>query len=132
MHVDAAEVNREIEDAECIKDEMFAAMAQVDQAIAARAERRSPSSAPVHTSYSVVHNVTKLPKLSIKHFSGSLTGWSIFWDSYKTAVNDNTSLSATEKFAYLGCFLEGRARDAIAGLALTEVNNGNLYYGIIL
>ena len=81
VHVDAADVNREIEDAERIKDEMFAAMAQVDQAIAARAGRRSSPSAPVPTT-SVAHNVTKLPKLSIKHFSGSLTGWSIFWDSY--------------------------------------------------
>ena len=81
VHVDAADVNREIEDAERIKDEMFAAMAQVDQAIAARAGRRSSPSAPVPAT-SVAHNVTKLPKLSIKHFSGSLTGWSIFWDSY--------------------------------------------------
>ena len=31
--------------------------------------RRSPSSAPVPTSYSVAHNVTKLPKLSTKVLS---------------------------------------------------------------
>ena len=55
MHVDAADVNREIEDAECIKDEMFAAMAQVDQAIAARAGRRSSPSAPVPAT-SVAHH----------------------------------------------------------------------------
>ena len=107
MHVDAADVNREIEDAERIKDEMFAAMARVDQAIAAKAGKRSSPSAPVPTT-SVVHNVTKLPKLSIKHFSGLLTGWTIFWDSYKTALQDHTSLAATEKFAYLRSFLDGR------------------------
>ena len=37
-------------------------------------------------------------------------------------MHNNTSLSATEKFAYLRSFLEGRARDVIAGLALTDVN----------
>lgn len=31
-------------------------------------------------------------------------------------------LSAAEKFTYLQALLEGKARDAIAGLPLTEVN----------
>ena len=36
---------------------------------------------------------TRLPELSLRPFSGELIEWSTFWDSYKAAVRDNTSIS---------------------------------------
>ena len=64
----------------------------------------------------------KLPKLNLKHFNGSLVGWSPFWDSYKATVHDNPDLSDARKFAYLQSVLEGKAHDAIAGLPITDAN----------
>ena len=54
--------------------------------------------------------------------NNTLTGWSPFWDAYKTAIRDNVSLSNTDKFNYLQSLLDGRARDAISGLSLTDAN----------
>uniref|UniRef100_A0A1X7U586 Uncharacterized protein n=1 Tax=Amphimedon queenslandica TaxID=400682 RepID=A0A1X7U586_AMPQE len=48
--------------------------------------------------------------------------WSAFWDACKTAVHDNPSLANVDKFAYLMSLLEGTAKEAVAGLALTYVN----------
>ena len=96
---------------------MFGAMARVELALKA-VPRATPTARP-----EVVPKVSaKLPKLNIKHYNGTLTGWSPFWDAYKTAIHDNVSLSDTDKFNYLQSLLEGRARDAISGLSLTDAN----------
>uniref|UniRef100_A0A1X7UP04 Uncharacterized protein n=1 Tax=Amphimedon queenslandica TaxID=400682 RepID=A0A1X7UP04_AMPQE len=79
----------------------------------------SPSPAhPLLTSPPAI--MAKLSKLNLRNFNGSLIGWSSFWNAYKTAVHEDHSLSVTEKFTYLQSLLEGRARDAIAGFALTD------------
>ena len=46
-------------------------------------------------------------------------GWSASWDAYKTAVHDNPGLGNVDKVAYLMSLLEGTAKEAIAGPALT-------------
>ena len=61
----------------------------------------------------------KLPKLTIKKFSGDLTKWVTFWDSFESAIHLNRSLSDVDKFNYLR---ESTAADAIAGLSLTSAN----------
>jgi hypothetical protein len=50
----------------------------------------------------------KLPKLSLKKFSGNPTDWQSFYDSYKAAVHTNDSLSKVDKFSYLKSLVEGR------------------------
>uniref|UniRef100_A0A1X7SZU3 CCHC-type domain-containing protein n=1 Tax=Amphimedon queenslandica TaxID=400682 RepID=A0A1X7SZU3_AMPQE len=64
----------------------------------------------------------KLPKLTLKSFNGNLVAWTPFWDSFKSAVHDNSSLADIDKFSYLQSLLEGRARETIAGLPLTDAN----------
>ena len=64
----------------------------------------------------------KLPKLSLKKYDGTLTTWTPFWDAYKTAIRSNHSLSSVEKFTYLQTLLEGKAKEAISGLSLTDAN----------
>lgn len=61
-------------------------------------------------------------KLSIKPFSGDLTQWTTFWDSFNSAIHENPTLSDIDKFNYLRSFLERSARESIAGLALTAHN----------
>ena len=64
----------------------------------------------------------KLPKLNIHPFGGDLTAWITFWDSYKAAIHENSSLSEIDKFNYLRPLLKSSALDAISGLTLTATN----------
>ena len=45
--------------------------------------------------------------------------WTAFWDSYESAVHNNTDLSAVQKFTYLRSLLERTAYDVVAGLTLS-------------
>ena len=67
-------------------------------------------------------NSVRLPKLHLRHFNGDLTKWTGFWESFEAAVDSNPDLSSVEKFNYLSSLLENTAREAIAGLSLTEAN----------
>ena len=56
---------------------------------------------------SIVHpQRVKLPKLTLKKFSGDLTTWTTFWDSFESAVHNNPDLSCIDKFNYLHSLLE--------------------------
>ena len=48
--------------------------------------------------------------------------WPTFWDSYESAIHNNTGLSIVDKFNYLRSLLERSAYDAIAGLTLSAAN----------
>ena len=61
----------------------------------------------------------KLPKLIIPKFSGEITKFRSFWDSFDSAIHKNSTLSAID---YLHAFLEAPAAKAIQGLALSEAN----------
>ena len=64
----------------------------------------------------------KLPKLVLLKYKGEATKWHSFWDSFKSAVHENTTLSAIERFNYLILLLEGAAYRAVQGLTITEDN----------
>ena len=64
----------------------------------------------------------QLPKLTIQPFDGNVTQWTSFWDSFDSAIHQNTGLNEVDKFNYLRSLLRGSARDAISGLMLTEAN----------
>ena len=67
-------------------------------------------------------NRIKLPKLQLHPFGGELTKWTAFWESFESAIHNNSELSDVEKFNYLNSLLERSAREAVAGLALTSAN----------
>ena len=120
-HVDAGDIGKEIEDSEKIKDELYAAIAKVERALLTVPGTPAPTS--VATVGSSVPTVTaKLPKLILKHYHGSITGWTPFWDAFKTSVHNNPKLSDAEKFAYLHSILGGKALEAISGLSITDSN----------
>ena len=64
----------------------------------------------------------KLTKITLPHFNGNLMKWPTFWDSYESAIHNNTELSDVDKFNYLRSLLERSAYDAIAGLTLSAAN----------
>ena len=65
---------------------------------------------------------TRLPKLSLAKFKGDVTAWVSFWDSFKSAVHENSEISKIDKFNYLHSLLECAAALTIQGLSLTEAN----------
>ena len=67
-------------------------------------------------------SMVKLPKLTILSFKGDITTWITFWDSYKAAIHENSSLSDFYKFKYLRSLLQGPAFDSVSGLTLTAAN----------
>lgn len=64
----------------------------------------------------------KVLKLTLRAFSGDITHWTTFWDSFESAVHLNSELSDMDKFNYLKSLLERTAREAISGLTLTSAN----------
>ena len=55
-------------------------------------------------------------------WSHDMTLWTSFWDSFDSAIHQNTGLNEVDKFNYLRSLLRGSARDAVSGLMLTEAN----------
>ena len=45
--------------------------------------------------------MAKLPKLILPKFSGDVTKFRSFWDSFKSAIDENSDLSTVDKFNYL-------------------------------
>ena len=62
----------------------------------------------------------KLPKLQMRNFSGKVQDWQEFWDSFKSAIDDDPGLAKIDKFKYLRSFLDEPARRVISGLSLTD------------
>ena len=63
----------------------------------------------------------KLPKLTLPHFNGNPLKWTMFWDSYDSAIHSNEELNDVDKFNYLRSLLEGSALEAVRGLTLQSI-----------
>ena len=74
------------------------------------------------TDRATVGTKPKLPKLHINKFYGDVIKFRSFWESFDSAVNKNSTLSAIDKFIYLKALLEGPAASAIQGLSLSASN----------
>ena len=116
----------EIEQADGYKEGVFQALIRIDRVTKAPPTSISPTTPaegedrtlpPVSRSSRV-----RLPKLQLRSFSGDLTKWTSFWESFESAVHINDDLSNVEKFNYLNSLLERSAREAVSGLALTAAN----------
>lgn len=77
---------------------------------------------PVSTSICNVFQGSRLPKLALPMFNGNALDWPSFWDSYRSAVHENPSLSDVQKFNYLRAQLSNGTERVIAGLPLTNAN----------
>ena len=74
------------------------------------------------SSHTTLGPKVKLPKLTLKRFTGDKTAWSTFWETFESSIHQNTSLSNIDKFNYLSSLLKSSAADAISGLAITSNN----------
>ena len=64
----------------------------------------------------------KLPKISLKSFSGRRTDWISFWETFASLIHNNPDLSCIDKFAYLKSVLKGEALSVVEGLRLSDEN----------
>ena len=64
----------------------------------------------------------RLPKLVLPSFNENPLEWQSFWDAFRSAVHDNSSISDVQKFNYLRAQLRDGAERVIAGLPLTSAN----------
>ena len=86
-------------------------------------DHSSPGTRPQNGSG--VHEIIRLPKLSIPLFSGDILEWQSFWDCFETAVHNNPALSGVQKLNYLRAQLQGSALCVITGLPLTNTSYGH-------
>ncbi|XP_068246824.1 uncharacterized protein [Palaemon carinicauda] len=63
-----------------------------------------------------------MPKIPIPEFDGKVEQWLPFWTIFKAVVHDRKDMNDVVKFTMLNGYLRGRAREAIAGLAITPAN----------
>lgn len=112
----------EIEQADEYKSDIYGALVKIDKALKRTTPSAPPTPARDVTPARAPEPSVRLPKLSIKPFSGDITQWTTFWDSFKSAIHENPALSDVDKFNYLRSLLERSARESIAGLALTAPN----------
>ena len=66
------------------------------------------------------HSLT--PQLEMPNFSGDKMKWTEFWDTFKTTIDQNESLSDIEKMKYLNSKLTGEAKQAESGILLSNEN----------
>ena len=76
-----------------------------------------------HNTHTTSNSVKpRLSKLSLPKFRGDITRWQSFWDSFKSAIHENSDISTIDKFNYLNSLLEGNAARTVQGLILTSSN----------
>ncbi len=118
---DEGGVAEEIEQADACKETMYESILKVDRLLNNSPPTRTPVTDRATPTEAHLNRV-KLPKLQLRSFNGDLTKWTAFWESFESAVHNNTGLSDVEKFNYLNSLLEHSARESVSGLALTAGN----------
>ena len=117
---------KEAEEAQEVRDKVLYCLSGVEQAlleIERKGKNVKSAQKGINSMASQSREIkVKLPKLEIKKFSGKVQDWSEFWDSFKSAIDNDPDLANIDKFKYLRSFLEELPRRVIAGLSLTEAN----------
>lgn len=115
------DLENEIQQSDEYKERIYEALTRVNKVIDTAATVSRPAATTTAATGGHVAKV-KLPKITLPHFNGSLVKWPMFWESYESAIHNNTDLSDVDKFNYLRSLLERSAYDTIAGLTLSAAN----------
>lgn len=70
----------------------------------------------------VPQSKVKLPELKLPTFSGKISDWVTFRDTYKNLIHNDASLSDMDKFTYLRTSLTGDALQEIASIDISSAN----------
>ena len=117
---EVSDIEHEINESEAVTAKIMDCQQRIHEAI------KKPTNSPVVPLVTPVPTSVltkpKLPKLTLPRFKGELTMWTTFWDSFKSTVHENASMSKIDKFSYLKSLLDGNASGCIQGLTLSEAN----------
>ena len=120
---DETALEEEIGLADSFKECIYAAVINIDRVTIAPPFVAAPREMEHSFSrYEIATPCVKLPKLTLRLFTGDITKWTTFWECYESAIHNNEELSDIDKFNYLNSLLERTAREAISSLALTSAN----------
>ncbi|XP_057297885.1 uncharacterized protein LOC130628870 [Hydractinia symbiolongicarpus] len=97
----------------------------VNMSLATITTATGPHVSATESTRSVEKKSMRLPKIELSKFNGNSLNWPSFWDQFNSAINDNDSLNAIDKFNYLKRYVEGTALSTISGLELTNSNYEN-------
>ncbi|XP_057294726.1 uncharacterized protein LOC130623273 [Hydractinia symbiolongicarpus] len=97
----------------------------VNMSLATITTATGPHVSATESTRSVKKKSMRLPKIELSKFNGNPLNWPSFWDQFNSAINDNDSLNAIDKFNYLKRYVEGTALSTISGLELTNSNYEN-------
>ena len=83
---------------------------------------------PSHTEHSPR---VRLPEVKLPSFSGNLSDWPNFYESFKNMIHKNNDLSDTDKINYLIGLLSGKAASIAIGLPVIGSNYDILWNRLI-
>ena len=120
------DINAAIEEAgtftECITDVLL----RIDKVILdhkPKTKEESPVvSAVSEGSKLIAKTNAKLPKLILRPFGGDPSEFHSFWDSFKSSVHENSSLSDVDKMKHVKSLCQGQAALCISGFSITAAN----------
>ena len=90
-----------------------------------KATEPAPAATTVTTT-PTASKTSKLPKLSLPKFNGTLTDWLAFWERFLVEIDKHPDLSDINKFDYLYGLLEGAALDTVKSILPSAGNYGVL------
>jgi len=111
----------EVQQADGFKEGIYGAMIKIDKCVKMLCVHTPVTTSELRTP-PAAHNKVKLPKLVLRPFNGDITTWTAFWESFDSSIHKSRDLSDIDKFNYLNSLLTGTAREAVAGLSLSEKN----------
>lgn len=126
---DSDDIEKEIDRSGAFKEHLEAPLFLLEGKIKTRShentsDRRTSNEFSINLNVSV-RSEAKLPKLTLKSFSGNPLEFQTFWDSFEATVDRNTGLEDMSKFNYLRGLFSGPEADYIKlinGIKLTNEN----------
>ena len=121
------QIEEEIAEAGVLSEKTLGLIVEIENVLSlheskSQSGNRSTTQNSTTASAGSVSKHAKLPRISLKTFSGEPGQWLTFWDSFRSAVHENTDVHNIDKFNYLKGLLNGSAAATIAGLPLTDAN----------
>ena len=127
--IEEQDIELEITDAGQFNDLIYETLLKIEDVLATSQKEKKKAESAAQNEHAIVSGgvayggaKAKLPKLIIRKFYGEAHKFQEFWDSFRSSVHDNPSLSPIDKFNYLITLTENPAYSTIAGLSLTEAN----------
>ncbi|GBN99639.1 hypothetical protein AVEN_179943-1 [Araneus ventricosus] len=117
-----AEIDKELEVAEQYWDKIITWRFRAKKHLRKSNKLNSNCESGTATEIAKLTETIKVPKINIPKFYGEINQWLSFWNSFKTAIHDNSSLNSIDKFTYLKGLLCSTALATVEGFAITAEN----------